>query len=263
MRKRLHYKGFESGTGTGTRGLVGDGLLCSIMGVYDKESNENSSSDKRINAVSPFEVADTLSTIADVVSWTNDTTFDVLNKLRGWGDGFATFLEGVPLGGVVRRDNGLVTRGVPPLQAYEECKKRDGLAVWDQHGWWHCLFPRAEVRDGVVPAREDVEEDSENKYGLFFRNIDDLMSWRATMRAHSKGRWETRVSGDDGYGGDGDDGDVVSRVQSSWTKTLPNGDIERQVTEKVRRRDGSRFVTERHEIVGPDGTVKESSETSK
>lgn len=229
------------------------------MGIFDKDRDSDKEKSVRINAVSPFEVTDTLSTIADVVSRTNDVTYDVWNRLRGWGDGFATLLEGVPTGGVVRRENALVAKGIPPVDAYEECRKREGLAVWDQNGWWHCLFPRAQVKDSVLLAKEDVEADTDHRHGVFFRNIDDLLSWKATMRANTRGHWETTFSGDDGS----DDGDIVSRVHSSWSKTLPNGDIERQVTEKVRKRDGSKVVTERHEIIAPDGTIKESSETSK
>lgn len=236
------------------------------MGVYDKDQDKDynfEKEDTKINSISPFELTDAINSIADVVSKTNDATFDVVNKLRGWGNGFSNLIEALPNGGVVRRENGLIAKGIPPSEAFDECKKRNGMSVWDQQGWWNCIFPRDQFSNNMLLSKEDIENDKNHENGLFFNSIEDLLGWQSAMKQNMKKfrsrNWETSFI----ETADEDSGSVVSRVQSSWTKTLLNGDVERKVTEKIRKKDGTRTVTERHEILGPDGTVKESSETTR
>lgn len=235
------------------------------MGVFDKDQDKDfdyEKEDTRINSVSPFEITDAINSIADVVSKTNNVTVDVVNKLRGWGDGFQNLLEGIPGGGVARRENGLIAKGIPPPDAYEECKRRNGMSVWDQQGWWNCIFPREQFANSMLLSKEDIENDTKHENGLFFNNVDDLLNWQATMRKNMKKvrsrNWQTSFTESDS-----DDSEIVSRVQTSCTKSLSNGDLKRTTTEKIRLRDGSRSVIEREEILAPDGTVKESTETTK
>lgn len=82
----------------------------------------------------------------------------------------------------------------PSARKYNECLDKKGLSVWDSKGYWRCLFPQAiipaEMTERVLTkeAFEDLIRDKsyDGKYdlgekGVFFKNFEDLMNWKASM----------------------------------------------------------------------------------
>lgn len=244
------------------------------------------------------------------LSLTNDLTLSALGKLRGLGEGWNSIVNNwdpravvdgqIPLLGpgllsprVLHKANEIVSRGIPPPEIYEECTKADGLSLWDQQGLWHCLFPRSKIpydygtgetrAFGIGPeeakeliSREDVEQDTDNKHGLFFKSLEDMLGWQAGMKraiaeqrrrqwsdweAKEKAKWNMwKGSNSSGSGKDGDDDGktVVGRETETRMETLDNGDLQRTTTQRRVYSDGTSRVWERTEIVGPDGTVKKT-----
>lgn len=244
------------------------------------------------------------------LSLTNDLTLNALGKLRGIGDGWNSLLDAwdprndgqIPLLGpgllsprVLHKPNEMVSRGIPPPEIYEECTKAEGLSLWDQQGLWHCLFPRSRIpydygtgeshAFGVGPSeakelvsREDVEQDTENKHGLFFKNLEDMLGWQASMQravaeqrrrqwsdweAKEKAKWNVWKSNSSSGGADGSSGDdngkeVVGRETETRMVTLDNGDFQRTTTQRRVYSDGTSRIWEKTEVVGPDGTIKKS-----
>ncbi|CAH6719695.1 hypothetical protein CLIB1444_02S14444 [[Candida] jaroonii] len=81
----------------------------------------------------------------------------------------------------------------PSVRKYNECLDKKGLSVWDSKGYWRCLFPQAIIPKGVNGVlTKEVFEDSirdksyDGKYdlgekGIYFKNFEDLMNWKASM----------------------------------------------------------------------------------
>ncbi|ODV93505.1 hypothetical protein PACTADRAFT_36118 [Pachysolen tannophilus NRRL Y-2460] len=73
----------------------------------------------------------------------------------------------------------------PSAETYEACKKKDGLSVWNENGYWRCLFPRAIIPPEKLNStltKEDVLEDKNNEKGLFFQDFNKYLDWKAHMR---------------------------------------------------------------------------------
>lgn len=147
-----------------------------------------------------------------------------------------------------RGGSGLKAYPVPTLSSYANCIKNDGLSVFDENGWWRCLFPRNKVGNSNELTREDVEQDATNKHGLFFKEFNGYMDWRLKVKmlmrekqeSERKAAWEAREAANiqgiyDDYTKDTDYHDavvpesdpvVVNHQKIVKYKTLPNGDGE-------------------------------------
>lgn len=274
--------------------------------------------DVKINsttAISPLDSVDSVDNhinngLQKTLSLTNDLTLSALNKLRGIGSGWNSLLDSwdqindvqIPLLGpgilsprVLHEPNQMVSRGIPPPEIYEECTKADGLSVWDQQGLWHCLFPRSKIpydygtgetrAFGVGPeeakqllSREDVENDTDHKNGLFFKNLEDMLGWQANMKrliAEKRRKqwsdwenkekekwnfWKNRDNGNDDNSNnlyDSDDGKtVVGRETETRMVSLDNGDLQRTTTQRRIYSDGTSRTWEKTEIVDENGNIK-------
>lgn len=271
------------------------------MGLYDptKDATNNTNDDLediKINSIDVFDQP-TLplfglhDSLQRTLSKTNDMTLSAVDRLRGWSDGLGALLSTIDgqvdsftglLGGkVLKKPNEIVSKGIPPSEIYQECKSIDGLAVWDQYGWWHCLFPRNKIQNKAfgedlnnLLSKEDIENDVDNKYGLFFKNLDDLLGWQTNMKkimADQKRKkwldWEQREKAkwsflnDNGYDTDDNADDkgkvIVGRESQTSMTSLPNGDYERTIYQRRVYDDGTSRVWEKKEILGPDGSIKE------
>lgn len=175
------------------------------MGVYDPKKDEDVSLDQATKAqAQPVDPLDdqfrsAISSINDFTANSVQRLFDLSRKMVGMGAPYTFFgdLEGTtsPLFnsfkswyGTQGRPDGYVAYPVPATAAYADCKDKAGLAAWDTRGYWHCIFPSAQIppsdigQPGVV-TKEDVDADTDHsKYGLLFENFNDLMDWRVKMK---------------------------------------------------------------------------------
>ncbi|QPG76656.1 hypothetical protein FOA43_004048 [Brettanomyces nanus] len=166
-------------------------------------------------SIFPSGVGDSMKSI---LSKTNDLTSASFNKMmdasmRFFGsdaDPYSFFDDSIGnssifntfknLYGSESRPDGFVTYPVPSVELYSKCKNKEGLAAWDSRGYWHCIFPRAQVseetlKDPNTMTKEDVEADFDHKkYGVFFENFNDLMDWRVKMREVVKQKTEKEWS---------------------------------------------------------------------
>lgn len=269
------------------------------MGLYDPtqvDINDTTElNDIKINSIDvldqqpPLPFGGLHDSLQKTLSKTNDMTLGAIDRLRGWSDGLGAFLSTIDgqvdsftglLGSrVIKNANEIVSKGIPPAEIYQECKAIDGLSVWDQYGWWHCLFPRSKIQNKAfgedlnnLLSREDIENDIDNKYGLFFKNLDDMLGWQASMKkaiAEQKRQqwsgWEQREKAKWSFttdnSNDNDDLDngkvIVGRESQTSMTSLPNGDYERTTYQRKVYDDGTSRVWEKKEILGPDGSVKE------
>jgi hypothetical protein len=279
------------------------------MGLYDPNNNTNiddNARDVKINSVTAFDGFNNLGLgglhdgLRNTLSKTNDITLGAVDRLRGWSDGLGALLStiddqmdtfgGILGGRIINKPNEMISKGIPPPEIYNKCSNIDGLSVWDKNGWWHCLFPRSKIpfdyRSGTVQSmeefnsdydstkllsREDIENDIDNKYGLFFRNLEDLLGWQASMKKsiadqrrkqwadweqHEKSKWSFDDSNDnDNIYANGKT--VIGRETQTSIRSLDNGDMERTIYQRRIYSDGSSRDWEKKEIVGPDGVVKE------
>lgn len=178
---------------------------------------------------------------------------------------------------VVRLPNEIITETVPPLDTFEECKKLNGLGLWDQRGLWHCLFPKSAIHTdqsnitqrGKMLSREDVENDSSDTHGLWFSSLTDLLNWQVDMKkvikeqndkqwkewkAKETKKWKS-IWSTDGLKDSGDSSVVSSQMESSL-RTLDSGDYERITIERKKFSDGTKKAFEKTEILSPNGEVK-------
>lgn len=120
---------------------------------------------------------------------------------------------------------------IPSVSMYEKCMAGNGLSVWDDKGWWRCLFPRdsSGKQDGL--SKEDVLGDSSNKYGLFFNDFTGYLSWKSQMRKLAVEKRQNELKALRSRAQDGQDSNaVISNNRSVFFKTLQNGDAE-EITE--------------------------------
>lgn len=73
----------------------------------------------------------------------------------------------------------------PSSEVYDACKEKSGLSVWDEQGYWRCLFPRSQIpveKLGKVLTKEDVLQDVNNEKGLFFQDFNKYLDWKSNMK---------------------------------------------------------------------------------
>ncbi|OWB86004.1 hypothetical protein B5S33_g4682 [[Candida] boidinii] len=111
---------------------------------------------------------------------------------------------------------GLWAYPTPSTSMYMKCKQIEGSSVWDENGYWRCLFPRAKINPlaetsnssgsthghrknyfNQVITKEDLEENSDAVKGLkFFNNYTDYLDWKSKMienlKNERKARWDLK-----------------------------------------------------------------------
>lgn len=229
------------------------------MGIYSNSENDKdyteSQVDKTINnrfaspkdialvndflnnpVISPIGSLFDLSSISNVFNGSkfpfNDDVGELINGItRGFG------------GADEKLTTGLKAYPTPSVKLYQKCVDKDGLSVWDDKGWWRCLFPRSTLDGEHVLSKEDVLEDKPNKFGLFFREYTGYLDWKSQMKQLIRQKDEEQklaryrdnndsiyndYQKDLSYGDNAED--VISSSKSVYFKTLPNGDGE-EITE--------------------------------
>ncbi|CAK9436284.1 uncharacterized protein LODBEIA_P08420 [Lodderomyces beijingensis] len=103
----------------------------------------------------------------------------------------------------------------PSIRQYHDCLDKDGKTVWDEQGYWRCLFPQSEVPVDLldlkrkflgtaIMTREDFDQrvkevgETETKpvidlkeSGKFFNKFEDYLGWkRAEYQETEKRRQE-------------------------------------------------------------------------
>ncbi|GMM46401.1 hypothetical protein DAPK24_029760 [Pichia kluyveri] len=277
------------------------------MGLFD--SSSNSSSDKKINSVtvgtdSPFDNDSDLDilgigpvgsnitgTLLNTLSRTNDMALSALDMLRGLQNDVGDVLSPLTLGisRVNKYPNEIISTGIPPPEIYEECKHADGLAVWDQRANWHCLFPKSKIpydygtgennafgvnKNDSGLSREDIENDVDHKYGIYFKSLEELLGWQASMRRavaeQNRRRWNkwqsnelskwtgglNKFDNDDNSDENNDGKSVVGQSSETRVITLDNGDVETTTYRVKTYSDGTKKEWKNVSVVGPDGTPK-------
>lgn len=105
-------------------------------------------------------------------------------------------------GGAGRSPFGLWAKNGPLAAAYDACMNADGALVWDQRGWWRCLFPNSKVpldylkfknerlslsiltKDDLTLAMQEANVDPNadtidlGPKGTFFRHYEGLLKWK-------------------------------------------------------------------------------------
>lgn len=215
------------------------------MGFFTNSDNDQSATEAAVEReqsrrwASPLDVDNidvfnrelkrSLKTIFDPNQWNG--VFGGLKPLDKW-DWWGNFQDG-------RSSSGLKSYPVPDTTDYKKCVNNDGLSVWDDKGWWRCLFPRAKIpaRSDEL-SREEIESDSANKFGLFFKDYNSLMDWRLQVkRAVEESDREKRLEIEaknvqdvwDAHNKDSDfddRNDVIRTSKSVNFRTLENGDSE-------------------------------------
>lgn len=213
----------------------------------DRTINERFASPKDIAAVNDFlnnQVISPLGHFFDLNSISsvfdssripfNENVNEIIGGItRGFGSGDESLTTG------------LKAYPTPSAQLYQKCLDKDGLSVWDDKGWWRCLFPKGSLDGEHVLAKEDVLNDQSNKFGLFFKDYTGYLDWKSQMKQLIKqkdqeqklARQRDNIENiyndyakdsnfDFGQGGD----DIISSSKSVYFKTLPNGDGE-EITE--------------------------------
>lgn len=210
----------------------------------DKVINNRFASPKDIAAVNDFinnQIVSPLgnyfdmNSIQNVFSGSNFPFNDSVHELIG----------GITKGfGSERLATGLKAYPTPSTQLYQKCVDKDGLSVWDDQGWWRCLFPKATLDGDNVLSKEDVLGDDTNKFGLFFKDYTGYLDWKSQMKQLVKQKDEEQqlarhrdsiesiyndYANDTNFGPNSND-DIISSSKSVFFKTLPNGDGE-EITE--------------------------------
>ncbi|KAI5948865.1 hypothetical protein KGF57_005263 [Candida theae] len=102
----------------------------------------------------------------------------------------------------------------PSTRQYNECLDKQGRALWDDQGYWRCLFPEAEVPVDVLDFKKKyfgdsvVSKDDFFKYmselgvsdsskvidlkdkGTFFNTYEDYLAWRHEKYSEMKKKRE-------------------------------------------------------------------------
>lgn len=60
-----------------------------------------------------------------------------------------------PPRGILQGVTGLYNYKIPTDSQFAQCNKVNGLSLWDQNGWWQCLFPRDIIRQRVNKVYHD------------------------------------------------------------------------------------------------------------
>ncbi|ANZ74577.1 BA75_00383T0 [Komagataella pastoris] len=152
---------------------------------------------------------------------------------------------------LVSSEYGLWAYPIPSHQLYKDCNSKQGLSVWDEHGYWRCLFPKAQLPenyksiDSNIISKEDVEQDESHNLGRFFTNFSDYLNWRSVMEENIK---KERISFSKPQKSSGSSTSYSER-------TLPNGEIEKIEKKHEWFVDGTERSKETKTIIHPDGSV--------
>ncbi|OWB75837.1 hypothetical protein B5S31_g5878 [[Candida] boidinii] len=116
---------------------------------------------------------------------------------------------------------GLWAYPTPSTSMYMKCKQINGSSVWDENGYWRCLFPRAKINPlldsnsndnddhhgkvhghrknyfNQLITKEDLEENNDNVKDLkFFNNYTDYLDWKSKMienlKNERKAKWDLK-----------------------------------------------------------------------
>lgn len=182
------------------------------------------------------------------------------------------------------RTQGLSAFPTPSTRDYQKCREGNGVSVWDDKGWWRCLFPVSPLHTKEL-SQNDVAQDSGHKYGLFFKDYNSLMDWNIEVRKLIKLKYKEKSEKDqteniqqiyDDHSKDvaGIDAVAVEQPQrSGYTSssksvrihTLENGDLEEITEIHERYADGSKENRKFRKIIPKDGApiVEDLSHTEK
>ncbi|CAL9730727.1 hypothetical protein MOUN0_K02630 [Monosporozyma unispora] len=69
-----------------------------------------------------------------------------------------------PPSGILQGITGLYNYKIPTEPQFAQCNKVNGLSLWDQNGWWQCLFPQEVVRERLQKVYKDVEQIDMNRF---------------------------------------------------------------------------------------------------
>lgn len=248
------------------------------MGFFTNSSEDQKYSDQKVEAVSKassfttnsFDINDLNKEISTSISNVFNSSgissiWDEIRPYDRW-EQWGNFRKG-------RNTSGLKAYPTPTLTDYSNCVKNDGISVWDENGWWRCLFPKNKIGNSNELTREDVEKDVQNKYGLFFSDYNGFMDWRLKVRTlvkekqeiDRKNALEAREAANiqgiyDDYAKDTDyqdygDNNVTSQSKSVYYRTLPNGDAEEITQQKKVYRDGTVKKENFKKTIPKDGSL--------
>lgn len=231
------------------------------MGIYNSSSKEandkytesqltttNTSPDWPLPSSLHRDISSTFNSIFESTPLNNllgeslDETLTNLNHFRK-DNAFNDFFNGTTSSSSIK--SAMKAYPVPNTYSYQKCKDSQGLSGWDENGWWRCLFPRSRLTREGETSKEDVENDSENKFGLFFKEYSGLMDWKCQVRQLLKQKREEDklarqsaniqsiyndyakdISSDHQSSNNEADQAVISSSKSSYFTTLENGDFE-------------------------------------
>ncbi len=213
----------------------------------DRTINNRFASPKDIAAVNDFFNNQVISPLGNIIDL--DAISNVFNKSNfPFHDNVNEIIGGFTRGfgaGDESLTTGLKAYPTPSATLYQKCMDKDGLSVWDDKGWWRCLFPKLALDGEHVLSKEDVLDDKSNKFGLFFKDYTGYLDWKSQMKQLVKQKDEEQklarhrdniesiyndYSKDSNFEFGQGGNDVISSSKSVYFKTLPNGDGE-EVTE--------------------------------
>ena len=74
------------------------------------------------------------------------------------------FVHNPPPKGILQGITGLYNYKVPTDLQFAQCSKVNGLSLWDQNGWWQCLFPQDIIRERLSKIYRDIEKVDLNRF---------------------------------------------------------------------------------------------------
>lgn len=181
----------------------------------------------------------------------------------------------------------------PTEATYGDCMAKQGESVWDQDGWWRCLFPDAAVAPEFLKLKQTrfgdkvlTKDDFDaarlqrqveptalvfdlGSKGVFFRHLTDYLDWKR----HKRAGWPREAAAPDAVGATADA--TAEPAAKPPTPTMVsvsvslsyNLDDQNEVLNEVRREllsDGTANTTRTTKKRAPDSTewvtVDEASE---
>ena len=140
---------------------------------------------------------------------------------------------------------GFYSKVNPGVKAYDECKVKKGASVWDDYGYWRCLFPNSAISPEVLKIKDQVYKDeiltkddliqackTDNKdpksdeidlgaRGYWFTLYKSLLDWKDEK--YKKHQSEAEASNRKWHNKEGDDV-VISQCSHSKYEPVPKTD---------------------------------------
>lgn len=104
-----------------------------------------------------------------------------------------------PPTGILQGITGLYNYKIPTEPQFAQCDKVNGLSLWDQNGWWQCLFPQEVVRERLQKVYNDVEQIDMNRFvtreqieqnpsflGKYFNDYTKYLVWKSEQNAKKR-----------------------------------------------------------------------------